>query len=175
MRTTAAALGVLAVAGLAGCSSTSHHGTPPAPPSSLPALTVRAPGWGQPSFRCPDDQHLGTSPAVAWDPGPAGTSSYAVTIVDPDAHGFLHWAVLDLPASVSSIAAAVSPGGHLPPGAHELDNGFGKRGYGDPCPPPGSTHHYVLTVWAVRDHPASVADLSRDALAAGSATVTYSR
>lgn len=138
-------------------------------------MTVSATDWGKPAFRCPDDQHLGTSPAVSWAAGPAGTTGYAVTIIDPDAHDFVHWALLDVPPSVTSLAAGISPGGALPAGAHELDNGFDKPGYGDPCPPPGSTHHYVLTVWAVGGHPGSIADLARDAVASGSVTVTYSR
>jgi Raf kinase inhibitor-like YbhB/YbcL family protein len=174
MRTAALMLAVVAAAGLAGCSS-SGHGATSTPTRPAASLTVRAPTWGQPASRCQDDQHLGTSPAISWATGPAGTSSYAVTILDPDAHEFVHWAVLDIPATVTSLAAGISPGGSLPAGAHELDNGFGKPGYGGPCPPPGSIHHYVLTVWAVRDHPAAIADLGRDAVAAGSVTVTYSR
>jgi Raf kinase inhibitor-like YbhB/YbcL family protein len=168
-------LAVLAVALLAGCSSAGRGGAPASPTVPKAALTVSAPGWGQPAYRCQDDQHLGHSPAVSWSAGPAGTVSYAVTIIDPDAHDFVHWAVLDLPPSTTSLAEGLSPGGALPAGARELDNGFGKSGYGGPCPPTGSTHHYVLTVWAVRDHPAGIADLARDAVASGSVSTSYSR
>jgi len=34
--------------------------------------------------------------------------------------------------------------------AKSLENGFGRRGYGGPCPPPGhGVHRYNFTVYAV--------------------------
>ena len=65
---------------------------------------------------------------------------------DPDAQGgdFLHWAVADIPASVSGVAR----GAKFPPASRELKNDFDASGYGGPCPPAG-THHYVFSLYAV--------------------------
>jgi Raf kinase inhibitor-like YbhB/YbcL family protein len=90
---------------------------------------------------------------VRWSAGPARTTGYAITVIDPDAHDFVHWVPLDVPPSTTALPEGVSPGGAVPAGARELDNGCGKRVYGGPCPPSGSTHHYVLTVWAVGGTP----------------------
>ncbi|HVY49698.1 MAG TPA: YbhB/YbcL family Raf kinase inhibitor-like protein [Minicystis sp.] len=131
---------------------------------------------------CADDEHLGKSPALAWSAGPAGTVAYAVTAVDPDAHDFVHWAVVDVPKETTALPEGASPGGVLPAGARELKNDFGKPGYGGPCPPKGKPHHYVFRVWALdAPVPASKADadffrrLSEHALAAGTITVTHQR
>ncbi len=95
------------------------------------------------------------SPALAWRHPPPGTRSFAVTIFDPDAptgFGWWHWVVLDLPPSTRALAAgAGAADAHaLPRGALELRNSYGTRGYGGPCPPPGSAaHHYRFTVYAL--------------------------
>jgi hypothetical protein len=184
---------VLVAAGLlAGCGSSGNPSGGPSDPagssgqsgqSSGPggnagpaALAVTSTSWRDgaqlaPPIGCtPSDS--GHSPAVSWSAAPAGTTSYAVTIIDTDA-GFLHWAVLGLPPTVHSLPAGASPGGQLPPGARELANSFGKAGYGGPCPPGGARHHYVLTVWAVRGDASTVAEVQHEAIASGTLTATY--
>src|SRR4051812_18696849 len=66
-------------------------------PSAAATLSVTSSSWPAGGtiaarFAC-HGSDPGHSPAVSWQPGPAGTGSYAVTVVDPDAHDFLHWAV----------------------------------------------------------------------------------
>lgn len=94
------------------------------------------------------------SPALLWSHPPAGTRSFAVLMLDPDAPGggWWHWAVFDIPASVTSLrAGAGDPARHLlPAGAIEVRNDFGSSGYGGPCPPPGPPHHYRLMLYALR-------------------------
>ena len=58
-----------------------------------------------------------------------------------------HWAVFDLPATLTGLDEAVSPGGALPAGAVELANFRGAVGYAGPCPP--ARHHYSFTLYAL--------------------------
>ncbi|WP_427005353.1 YbhB/YbcL family Raf kinase inhibitor-like protein [Pseudarthrobacter sp. H2] len=95
------------------------------------------------------------SPQLGWSGAPAGTRSYTVTMFDPDAPGhggFWHWAVLDLPAGVTSLpaGAGAEDNRRLPPGALQLKNDAGFHGYLGAAPPPGhGPHRYVVTVYAL--------------------------
>jgi Raf kinase inhibitor-like YbhB/YbcL family protein len=96
------------------------------------------------------------SPALSWAGEPAGTQSFAVTMVDTDAgggKGFWHWSVWNIPASVHGLATgAGSEGpGQLPAGAIQGRTDFGVAHYGGPCPPAGEhAHHYEITVYALK-------------------------
>ena len=93
-----------------------------------------------------------TSPQLSWTGAPEGTQSYAVTVYDPDAptaSGFWHWAVFNIPADVTELAANASKDG-LPAGAVQLDNDARMPGYVGAAPPAGhGTHHYWVVVHAV--------------------------
>jgi Raf kinase inhibitor-like YbhB/YbcL family protein len=83
------------------------------------------------------------SPPMTWSGEPQGTQSFALTLDDRDAPtGFVHWLLWDIPASVHSLAEGVNAMGT------SGTNGFGKRGYGGPCPPSGS-HLYAFQVLAI--------------------------
>jgi len=94
------------------------------------------------------------SPAFSWSHPPAGTRSFALLVLDTDAPmgSFWHWMVFDIPASVGSLrAGAGDPAkGLLPRGAEQTRNGYGFLGYGGPCPPSGSVHHYHFMLYALR-------------------------
>ena len=91
----------------------------------------------------------GVSPQLSWSGAPDGTLSYAVTVFDPDAptpSGYWHWAVADVPASVTSLAQ----GADLPAGAYAVRNDKGNRRYDGAAPPEGDhPHRYYVVVHAV--------------------------
>jgi Raf kinase inhibitor-like YbhB/YbcL family protein len=95
------------------------------------------------------------SPQLSWSGFPPQTQSFVVTTHDPDApggSGFWHWAVFNLPASVTSLdAGAGSPGSRLlPRGAITLANDAGQRAYTGAAPPRGTgSHRYQFVVHAV--------------------------
>jgi len=92
------------------------------------------------------------SPQLAWSGAPDGTQSYAVTVYDPDAptaSGFWHWAVFNIPASVTELASDASKDG-LPAGAVQLNNDARMPGYVGAAPPAGhGPHRYYVVVHAV--------------------------
>jgi Raf kinase inhibitor-like YbhB/YbcL family protein len=103
-------------------------------------------------FGCHGDN---VSPELSWENAPAGTQSFAVTMYDKDAptgSGFWHWVVFNIPASATELKSGAGDAakGLLPAGAIQSMTDFGKAGYGGPCPPPGSPHEYLITVYALK-------------------------
>ena len=88
---------------------------------------------------------------LTWSGAPDGIQSFALSAVDPHpvAHNWVHWLVIDIPKDATSLPEGAS-GKNMPAGAVELQNSFGKIGYGGPQPPPGSGDHpYVFTLYAL--------------------------
>jgi Raf kinase inhibitor-like YbhB/YbcL family protein len=92
------------------------------------------------------------SPQPSWCGAPAETKSYTVTMYDPDApsgSGFWHWAVADIPASVTGLptGAGDGTGEQLPPGAFHFPNDARLARFVGGAPPPGDARHrYVIVV-----------------------------
>lgn len=119
------------------------------------------------------------SPPLRWSGLPAGTRELALELIDRDAPGgaFIHWALAGMAPSLSGLRT----GEAVPAGAVAGRNGFGKDGYGGPCPPSGPAHRYVFVLIALASPSGlspgfSVASLpvSR-ALALGELEATYAR
>ncbi len=93
----------------------------------------------------------GVSPQLAWSAAPAGAVSFALIVTDPDAlvRTFVHWVLYDLPAGTRGLPEAVPAQGDLAGGGRQGSNDFGNIGYGGPCPPSHSPHHYVFTLYAL--------------------------
>jgi Raf kinase inhibitor-like YbhB/YbcL family protein len=132
------------------------------------------------------------SPQLAWTDAPPGTKSFAIVCHDPDVPSrgddvnqegrtvpatlprvdFFHWVLVDLPASVASVAAGEFASGVTPRGkpgpaaahgarqgvndytgwfASDKDMAGDYYGYDGPCPPWNDEirHRYVFTVFAL--------------------------
>ena len=132
------------------------------------------------------------NPDLAWSGAPPGTRSFAVSCIDPDVPSrgddvnqagkvvpadlprvdFCHWALVDLPPSVTSLArgehadgvvARGKPGPAAKHGARQGINDYtgwfagdaamagDYHGYDGPCPPwnDAIVHRYVFTVYAL--------------------------
>jgi Raf kinase inhibitor-like YbhB/YbcL family protein len=132
------------------------------------------------------------SPQLSWSGAPAGTKSFAIVCHDPDVPSrggdvnqegrvvpaslprvdFFHWVLVDLPPSVTAVAAgefasSVTPRGKPGPAAahgarqgvndytgwfaSDKDMSGNYYGYDGPCPPWNDEipHHYVFTVFAL--------------------------
>ena len=85
------------------------------------------------------------SPELRWSEAPANTRSFALIMDDPDAPGgtFTHWVLFDIPPSISQLAEDEQTIGI------SGQNGFGRNGYGGPCPPPGGAHRYFFKLYAL--------------------------
>ncbi|HEU4600778.1 MAG TPA: YbhB/YbcL family Raf kinase inhibitor-like protein [Steroidobacteraceae bacterium] len=132
------------------------------------------------------------NPQLKWTGAPAETQSFAIICVDPDAPSkpddvnkegrvvpaslpranFYHWAIVDIPHSVTEIAAGECSSGIVAGGKKQLPGPKGSRqgindytgwfaddpdmsgtyrGYDGPCPPWNDmrVHHYQFTVYAL--------------------------
>lgn len=107
------------------------------------------------------------SPQLSWSGFPAETKSFVVTCFDPDAptgSGFWHWAVANIPASVTDLPAGAgssggagasggagsSGGALLPEGAITMPNEQREPAFVGAGPPEGTgVHHYWFVVHAL--------------------------
>ena len=141
--------------------------------------------YGVPGSNRPVVDGPNRNPHLAWDDVPGGTQSFVLICVDDDvpsvfddanrpgrviAHDlprrdFIHWVMIDIPASLREIAAGscsdgVRPGGKRQPsgpaGTRQGVNDFSSPGadhygYDGPCPPWNDErmHHYHFRLYAL--------------------------
>lgn len=86
---------------------------------------------------------------LEWDGAPEETKSFAVVIIDLNASNFLHWQLVDIPPTVTSLEEGISGTDELPEGSEEYRNQFGSVGYGGPAPPGSNDHEYQINVYAL--------------------------
>jgi len=99
-------------------------------------------------FSC-DGENI--SPRLTWTNPPAGPTSYALILDDPDAPvgTWVHWVLFNLPAEALSLPEAVGPDPVLANGAVHGSNSWNSIGYGGPCPPGGEEHRYFFKLYAL--------------------------
>jgi Raf kinase inhibitor-like YbhB/YbcL family protein len=85
------------------------------------------------------------SPDLSWTGTPDGTNALVLVVDDPDAGGFAHWLVLDMPPDRASLARGAGKAGGSP---QQGTNDFGAAAWGGPCPPSGD-HRYRFTLYAL--------------------------
>ncbi len=121
------------------------------PPMQLTCPAFPDGGKIPPVYVMPGAGGQNRSLPLTWSGAPTGTQSFALSMVDPHpvARNWVHWLVINLPAWVTSLEEGAS-GRAMPKGAVELNNSWGKAGYGGPQPPPGTGDHpYVVTLYAL--------------------------
>jgi Raf kinase inhibitor-like YbhB/YbcL family protein len=104
------------------------------------------------SFGCHGEN---ISPELSWENAPNETQSFAVTIYDKDAptgSGFWHWVIFNISPNITELKSNAGDVTRsiAPQGSVQSNTDVGKPGYFGPCPPPGSSHQYVITVFALK-------------------------
>ena len=93
-----------------------------------------------------------SNPEIAWEGVPADAVALTLIFDDPTAGSFPHWAIYNIPATETGLAAATSGRDvtNVPPaGAVELNNGFGWEGYLGSCPQ--GQNQYRWRLWAMSE------------------------
>ncbi|AGL03687.1 YbhB/YbcL family Raf kinase inhibitor-like protein [Desulfoscipio gibsoniae] len=89
---------------------------------------------------------------LTWSNLPADTKSLALIMYDlhPIANNWVHWAVINIPATATELPEGASGTAQMPNGCVELINTFGTCGYGGPEPPAESgEHQYKIVLYAL--------------------------
>lgn len=80
---------------------------------------------------------------------PAGTKSLAITMFDPNAptgSGWWHWIAYNIDPTVTVIETGTK---QISQNTLLARNDYGDYAYGGPCPPVGSKHNYIFTLYAL--------------------------
>ena len=99
--------------------------------------------------RGPNCKGENVSPELSWSNVPEGTRSIAVVVIDPDAGlgaGISHWVAYGIGPETTSFAE-----GEVSQPSDKFIAGKSTKGipgFGGPCPPPGSPHHYLFQIVA---------------------------
>jgi Raf kinase inhibitor-like YbhB/YbcL family protein len=171
-----AAGALVALALLAGCGGEAKP--LPAAPDTIRLATPDFKDGG-PIPRALTCDGAGTAPTITWQ-DVQGAAELVLFVEDSDA-GFTHWTAYGISAAGAS---GLAPHGQFPTGTEYGKNSAGKTGWTPPCPPEGDDpHHYVFTLYALKDasalpdgaEPDEVRAKLAGAVARGTFTGTYAR
>ncbi|KUG19889.1 hypothetical protein ASZ90_010391 [hydrocarbon metagenome] len=123
------------------------------PDPDVPTMELTSDAFGNgslipPRYTCDGED---VSPAISWSGVPREAVGLALTVQDPDAPGgdFTHWIVYNISPGQRGLDAALPNLHELPGGARQGTNSFGTVGYSGPCPPAGTAHRYVFSLYAL--------------------------
>jgi len=164
-RTFLAAAGGSGLAALAGCvdgtaSGNETGGEQPGGNAATISFAVVPLGSNRPvpaKYACTGRN---VSPEVEVVEAGSPADSLALTLVDVDAGGVLHWSVWDvspdllslppsLPSEPEVRLADVAPAEDLDETVYQGENFRGEVGYYGPCPPEGERHSYLFTLYGL--------------------------
>lgn len=117
------------------------------PPTSVTGLTLESPAFDEGGFIDPSSTCHGVNvpPTLLISGVPAAAAELAVTVIDADADGFVHWVLTGLDPGITRLEA-----GLIPPEARTARTDSGVEGWDGPCPPAGDDPHaYHFTVYAL--------------------------
>jgi hypothetical protein len=112
-------------------------------------LTISSPSFADgapldPEFTC---DGLNVPPPLTITGVPPSAVELAITVVDVDAGGDVHWVLTGVPPTVTQLDSGV-----VPPAAVSGLTDSGVAGWDGPCPPEGDgPHQYVFTVYALAE------------------------
>lgn len=150
-RITAITLAVAAGTVSLACNGCSSAGPQDSSPASTPSKLSLSSSSFEPGASIPvvyTCKGKDISPPLQWSEPPQGTKSLALIMDDPDAAGWTHWVVFNLPADVRGLEEAIAKKIEQFAGAQNGSNSWNRQGYGGPCPPFGE-HRYVFRIYAL--------------------------
>lgn len=88
------------------------------------------------------------SPELSFSNTPTNAKSLVLILSDPDApkRTFYHWAIYNIPSDIHLFEENFDP---ATVGATVVKNSASMNEYSGPCPPSGSTHTYIFTLYAL--------------------------
>lgn len=99
-------------------------------------------------YTCDGDD---VSPPLSWAAVPQETESLALICDDPDAPAgtWSHWVLYNISPDRDGLEENVPTDERLSQIGMQGRNDFGNSGYGGPCPPRDSSHHYYFRLYAL--------------------------
>ena len=97
-------------------------------------------------YACPENRQ----PHFAWKNYSDNTKCFAIIMDDADAipvvgYIFVHWNLFNIPATITSI----KEGQKSVEGSSIGMNHFKRKDYSGPCPPKGTPHTYITSIYAL--------------------------
>lgn len=117
-----------------------------------PGFTLSSPAFanGEPVPTLYTCSGRSISPPLTWSEPPAGTKTFALIVDDPDAGGYIHWVIYDIPAESRGLPEDVAKDQELENGIYQGYSGGAIFGYVGLCPP--NKHHYSFRLYALDLH-----------------------